>query len=99
MRIPRCEIYDVIEYIEEEDGEDERFDLENKIAQSRVKAADLAERFLGEGKKLEFPVVVEHYYENLLALALKTYLRTEKWKVVRVLGLHKDSKPDYNESI
>ena len=102
MIIPRGEIYDVIECIEDEDEDDERFGLENSIAQSRlmqsrVKEADIAERFLGEGKKLEVPVVVQHYYENLLAMALKAHLRSGKWKVIRVLGLEKDSKPDYNE--
>jgi len=100
------EIYDMVQYFDEEDeeddGEDDEVDPANSstlsgLMQPRVKEVDTAEKFLGGGKKFEVPVVVEHYYENLLALALKAYLRTEKWKVVRVLGLHKDSRPDYNE--
>jgi cell division protease FtsH len=102
VRMAHGAIYDVIEYIEEDDDEEEAVDPEKNMTLSRpmpprVKEVDIVEKFLGDSKKIELPVVVEHYYENLLALALKTYLRTEKWKVVRVLGLHKDSKPDYNE--
>jgi cell division protease FtsH len=97
-------MYDMIECVGDED-DDEDGDESNpredtalsRLAQARAKRADLAESFLGGGKKIEVPVVVQHYYENLLALALKAYLKSEKWKVVRVLGLHKDSRPDYNE--
>jgi len=96
------QMYDMVECVGDEDDEDDEVDAPkntvlSRIAEQRAKAADLGERFLGGGKKIELPVVVDHYYENLLALALKDYLRTEKWKVVRVLGLYKDSKPDYNE--
>ena len=95
------ELYNVMESMDEEDIEYEEDDLNQETAQSgatrRVKVADLAERFLGNAKKLEFPVVVEHYYENLLALALKAHLKSGKWKVIRVLGIDKDHKPDYNE--
>ena len=101
MKMSPGEIYDMIECVGDEDDEDDEVDPKKNTAlsklQQRAKEADTVERFLGDGKKLEVPVVVDHYYENLLALALKAYLKTEKWKVVRVLGLHKDSKPDYNE--
>ena len=102
MKIPNDEIGDLIEYVnEEEDGGGEISPSNNmtmsRLMQSRVEEVDMVERFLGGGKKVEVPVVVEHYYENLLALALNAYLKSEKWKVVRVLGLYKDSKPDYNE--
>lgn len=102
MDIPCNQIYDVIECIEEDDDEDDEIDSSKDTSLSRairprVKAADVTERFLGDGKKLEVPVVVQHYYENLLALALRANLKAGKWKVVRVLGLYKDSKPDYSE--
>ena len=99
MKMSPGEIYDLIECVGEEDDEEEAGATPAKSgpAQRRVKEAELVERFLGDGKKLEVPVVAQHYYENLLALALKSHLKSEKWKVVRVLGLHKDSKPDYNE--
>jgi cell division protease FtsH len=77
----------------EEDDEEEG----PQDGKKRAKVVDPAERFLGGGKKLEVPVVAQHYYENLLALALRAHIKSEKWKVVRVLGLDKDSKPDYSE--
>ncbi len=102
MAISRDEIYNVIEGIDEDEDEDDEVDPEknmslSRLVQPRLKEVDTAEKFLGGGKIFEVPVVVQHYYENLLALALKAYLKSEKWKVVRVLGLYKDSKPDYNE--
>ena len=96
------EIYDLIECVEDEDEEEGepgpgKNTALSRILQQRAKEADMAERFLGDGKKVEVPVVVQHYYENLLALAIKAHLKAEKWNVVRVLGLYKDSKPDYSE--
>jgi cell division protease FtsH len=93
LKLSPGEVYDMIECVGEEDDEED-VPQENK---KRAKVADPAERFLGDGKKLEVPVVAQHYYENLLALALKAHMKSEKWKVVRVLGLDKDSKPDYSE--
>jgi len=95
LKMSPGEIYDMIECVGEEDEEDDGTGSPN--GKARAKVADMAERFLGDGKKLEVPVVADHYYENLLALTLKAHMKTEKWKVVRVLGLHKDSRPDYNE--
>ncbi len=97
------EIHEYIECSGEEDDEDGDSGPLMNIALSgqrppRSKEKATADKFLGGGKKLEVPVVVRHYYENLLALTLKSYLKTEKWKVVRVLGLYKDSKPEYNEA-
>ena len=102
MKMDPGDMYNVIDCVGDEDGEDDGDDARDDAALSkavgqRLKKAGLAERFLGGGSKIELPVVVEHYYENLLALALNAYLKSEKWKVVRVLGLYKDSKPDYNE--
>ena len=101
MKMDPGDMYNVIDCVGDEDGEDDGDDARDDAAQSkaveqRLKKAGLAERFLGGGRKIELPVVVEHYYENLLALALKDYLKSEKWKVVRVLGLSRDSRPDYN---
>ncbi len=99
MKMSPGEIYDLIECVgeDDEDEEDGANPSASASARRRVKEAELVERFLGDGKKLEVPVVAQHYYENLLALALKAHLTSEKWKVVRVLGLYKDSKPDYSE--
>ncbi len=95
MKLSPGEVYDMIECVGEEDDEEDGTGPQE--GKRRAKVADVAERFLGEGKKLEVPVVAQHYYENLLALALKAHIKGAKWKVVRVLGLHKDSRPDYSE--
>ena len=102
MKMDPGDMYNVIECVGDEDGEDDGDDARDdtalsKAVEQRLKKAGLAERFLGGGRKIELPVVVEHYYEDLLALALKDYLKSEKWKVVRVLGLSRDSRPDYNQ--
>ena len=104
MKMDPGHMYDMIECVgdEDDDDDDEQIGTGKEAALSRpanqrAKQAYMGESFLGGGKKVELPVVVEHYYENLLALALKDYLKSEKWKVVRALGLYKDSKPDYNE--
>ena len=92
MKLSPGEVYDMIECVGDEDDEEDGA----PEGKERAKAADPVERFLGSGKKLEVPVLAQHYYENLLALALKSHLKAEKWKVVRVPGLYKDSKPDYS---
>jgi len=93
------QMYDMIDCVgDDEDEDDSPENRSRSEAAARLsKLAGLAENFLGGGRKVELPVVVEHYYQDLLALALKDYLKSEKWKVVRVLGLYKDSRPDYNE--
>ena len=114
MKMSPGEIYDLIECVEDEDddeggpgpGKDTTL---SRLMQQRAREADMAERFLGDGKKLEVPVVVQHYYENLLALALKAHLKAEKWNVVRVPGLpqrlqarlqhYKGRKIKYNGSL
>jgi cell division protease FtsH len=101
LKLSPGEIYDLIECVDEEDEEDGGSGPGKGEAQAgtrrRVKVADVVERFLGAGRKVEIPVVAQHYYENLLALSLRDSIKTGKWKVVRVLGLHRDSRPDYNE--
>ena len=95
------EDFEVVEEDEEDDEEEKDREMLHQEALERMRRqraeTDVAARFLGDGKKLEVPVGVPHYYEDLLAWTLKTHIRDEKWKVVRVLGPLKNLKPDYGE--
>lgn len=88
---------------EEEDDEEEVRDRnllqreERERGHSRQQEHDTAARFLGRGRKTEEAVSVPHYYEEYLAWTLKARIGEEKWKVVRVLGLSVNSKPEYCE--
>jgi len=101
MDIPGDGIFEDFEVVGEDGEEEENKDMEllheEALERRRRQQAetDAAARFLGDGKKLEVPVGVEHYYEDLLAWTLKAYIKEEKWKVVRVLGPFKNYKPDY----
>jgi cell division protease FtsH len=92
----RGHMYDMFECVGDDDDEDAP-GAETGGRNRHLKGSDPVDSFLGVGRRVELPVVVEHYYDDLLALALKEQVKSGGWKVVRVLGPDRESKPDYNE--
>jgi len=61
------------------------------------KHADTAAKFLGQERKADTPLTAPRYYADLLAWALKRYIKTEGWKVTNILG-HRGSTPRYRDA-
>jgi cell division protease FtsH len=67
----------------EEDDE-----LSPDMHQQRTRNNTIISNFLGEGERENAVVILPPYYNELLTWALHHYLKTEGWKVIRVLGYH-----------
>lgn len=85
------EDYDETE--DEEDEEDE--DYMPRREEPRAEIANAVEKFLGPGKTIERPIVMERYYGDLLASILKSYIKAKGWNVVKTLGSQPNQPPHY----
>lgn len=85
-----------IEEALEDLAEDDENVPELNVSGQGEKHADSAAKFLGQGKKADTPLTAPRYYADLLAWALKRYIKTEGWKTINVLG-HRRPTPRYRD--
>jgi len=78
-------------------AEDDENIPELNVSGQGERHTDTAAKFLGQGKKADTPLTAPRYYADLLAWALKRYIKTEGWKVTNVLG-HRRSTPRYRDA-
>ena len=53
--------------------------------------------FLGGGKILEMPVIVKHYYADLLTWVTGDYIKEDGWQVLALVGQRNNPEPRYRK--